>query len=127
MSRFNTLLQREWMQHHRGWLALMLLPPLLLLVLVPFGSIEIGPGEFGPAPALSLMLVTMFAAVLAVSTRQSRRWRIVSSNRRKISTLSDNPVDASQVMQLNSHLRDIDQYRRNASNATTKMNSIGDP
>lgn len=62
MSRFNTLLQREWMQHHRGWLVLMLLPPLLLLVLVPFGSVEIGPGELGPVPALSLMLVTMFAA-----------------------------------------------------------------
>ncbi len=46
-----------------------------------------------------------------------------SASGRKISTLSDNPVDASQVMQLNSHLRDIDQYRRNASNATTKMNT----
>lgn len=61
MSRFNTLLLREWMQHHRGWLAMMLVPPLLVLALVPFGSVEIGPGELGPLPALSLMLVTMFA------------------------------------------------------------------
>jgi len=66
MSRFNTLLLREWMQHHRGWLAMMLVPPLLLLVLVPFGSVEIGPGELGPVPALSLMLVTMFAVPAVV-------------------------------------------------------------
>ncbi len=66
MSRFNTLLLREWMQHHRGWLAMMLLPPLLLLVLVPFGSVEIGPGEFGAVPALSLMLLTMFAVPAVV-------------------------------------------------------------
>lgn len=46
-----------------------------------------------------------------------------SASGRKISTVSDNPSDAAQVMQLNSHLRDIDQYRRNASNATTKMNT----
>ncbi|MES3012428.1 MAG: hypothetical protein V4750_01700 [Pseudomonadota bacterium] len=66
MSRFNTLLLREWMQHHRGWLALMLVPPLLLLVLVPVGSVEIGPGELGAVPALSLMLVTMFAVPAVV-------------------------------------------------------------
>jgi len=61
MSRFNTLLLREWMQHHRGWLALMLIPPLLFLAIVPFSSVEIGAGELGPVPALSLMLVTMAA------------------------------------------------------------------
>lgn len=46
-----------------------------------------------------------------------------SASGKKISTLSDNPVDAAQIMQLNSHLRDIDQYRRNAADATTKMNT----
>ena len=66
MSRFNTLLQREWMQHHRGWLALMFVPPLLLLSIVPFGSVEIGPGELGHMPALGLMLVTMFAVPAVV-------------------------------------------------------------
>ena len=59
MSRFNTLLLREWMQHHRGWLALMLVPPILILLLLPFGSVEIGPDEFGPLPALGLMLAAM--------------------------------------------------------------------
>ena len=66
MSRFNTLLLREWMQHHRGWLALMLVPPILILLLLPFGSVEIGPGELGQVPALSLMLLTMFAVPAVV-------------------------------------------------------------
>ncbi len=71
MSRFNTLLLREWMQHHRGWLVLMLAPPLLILLLVPFGSVEIGPGELGPLPAVGLMLMTMAAVpalVLGITT-----------------------------------------------------------
>lgn len=66
MSRFNTLLLREWMQHHRGWLALMLVPPILALLVLPFGSVEIGTGELGPVPALSLMLVTMLAVPAVV-------------------------------------------------------------
>ena len=64
-SRFNTLLLREWMQHHRGWLALMLAPPLLVLLVAAFGSVEIGPGELGPTPSIGLMLIVM-AAVPAV-------------------------------------------------------------
>ena len=70
MSRFNTLLLREWMQHHRGWLALMLVPPLLMLLVLPFGSVEIGPAELGPLPALGLMLASMFvvpAVVLGIT------------------------------------------------------------
>ncbi len=61
MSRFNTLLLREWMQHHRGWLVLMLALPLVVLALVPFGTVEIRAGEMGPMPALALMLVAMSA------------------------------------------------------------------
>jgi ABC-2 type transport system permease protein len=61
MSRFNTLLLREWMQHHRGWLVLMLALPLIVLAVVPFGSVEIGAGEMGPMPALALMLAAMAA------------------------------------------------------------------
>lgn len=34
MSRFQTLLLREWLQHRRGWLVLMCTPALLLLMLV---------------------------------------------------------------------------------------------
>ena len=58
-SRFNTLLLREWMQHHRGWLAMVLLPPLIVLAVLPFGSVEIGAGELGRAPELAAMLAAM--------------------------------------------------------------------
>lgn len=61
MSRFNTLLLREWMQHHRGWLVLMLALPLIVLAVVPFGSVEIGTREMGPMPSLALMLAAMAA------------------------------------------------------------------
>lgn len=37
-SRFSTLLLREWMQHKRGWLITLLLPPMLFLALLPFGQ-----------------------------------------------------------------------------------------
>ncbi len=58
-SRFNTLMLREWMQHHRGWLAMVLLPPLFVLAVLPFGSLEIGPGELGRTPELGAMLAAM--------------------------------------------------------------------
>ena len=37
-SRFSTLLLREWMQHKRGWLVTLLVPPALFLVTLPFGA-----------------------------------------------------------------------------------------
>lgn len=40
---------------------------------------------------------------------------------RRIETLSDDPAAASQVMRLDSHLRDIDQFRKNAAMATTRL------
>ena len=42
---------------------------------------------------------------------------------RKLNTVSDNPVDASQVMRVDSQLRDIEQYRRNGTFATTKLST----
>ena len=59
VSRFNTLLRREWMQHHRGWLAMVLLPPLIVLAVLPFGSVEIGTSELGRMPELAAMLAAM--------------------------------------------------------------------
>ena len=41
MNRFGWLLRREWMQHHRGWLILALLPLLLALLVLPFGHIDL--------------------------------------------------------------------------------------
>lgn len=59
--RFKSLLHREWMQHHRGWLAVMLVPLVLTLLTMPFtvrvgdpGEIHIGIGQLNPASALAL-------------------------------------------------------------------------
>jgi hypothetical protein len=41
LDRFGWLLRREWMQHHRGWLVLALIPAALALLVVPFGRIEV--------------------------------------------------------------------------------------
>lgn len=35
-----TLLQREWMQHKRGWLIAAFAPPLLFLAMLPFGQVS---------------------------------------------------------------------------------------
>ena len=54
MTRFKTLLHREWMQHHRGWLLLMTLPPALLLVVLLFG----GTIQAEPNHPLALMILS---------------------------------------------------------------------
>jgi flagellar hook-associated protein 3 FlgL len=41
---------------------------------------------------------------------------------RRIRTMSDNPVDATQVVRIDSNLRDIEQYRRNSASARTRLN-----
>jgi flagellar hook-associated protein 3 FlgL len=42
---------------------------------------------------------------------------------RRVRTLSDHPVDASQIMRIDSHLRDIDQFNRNAAAAQTRLSA----
>jgi flagellar hook-associated protein 3 FlgL len=42
---------------------------------------------------------------------------------RRIRTVSDDPVDASQVMRLDAQLRDVEQYRRNATAANTRLST----
>lgn len=42
---------------------------------------------------------------------------------RKLNAVSDNPVDASQVLRMDSQLRDIEQYRRNGTFATVKLST----
>ncbi len=41
----------------------------------------------------------------------------------RINTMSDDPVDASQIMRMESQVRDIDQFRRNGTFATTKLST----
>ena len=62
MSRFATLLRREWMQHHRGWLVLLGVPLMLaLLAVVVPGSIEV---DGAPPPPLALAcMVTVVGAL----------------------------------------------------------------
>jgi len=63
-QRFLTLMQREWMQHRIGWLAVMLSLPVLGLLLMPVpGFVEVN-GEVPPAvgTAAIAMLGTAVAA-----------------------------------------------------------------
>lgn len=66
MQTFKTLLLREWMQHRRGWLATMLVPPVLVFALFIFSPRNhISP--LGP-PALMIGTVCVTTVVvLAVS------------------------------------------------------------
>jgi hypothetical protein len=59
--RFKTLLLREWIQHHRGWLAVTMAPPaiVLILLMLPFTTVDLG-----PSPALAAFL----AATVGVTT-----------------------------------------------------------
>jgi len=42
---------------------------------------------------------------------------------RKVRTVSDNPVDAAQIMRMQSSLNDIRQYQRNSSSANTRLST----
>ena len=41
----------------------------------------------------------------------------------RISTISDDPVDATQIMQMQSQVSDMNQYKRNGTMATTKLST----
>jgi len=57
-SRFNTLLLREWMQHKRGWIVTLLVPPLLFLATLPFNN----PHELPPdMPVLAIGVIAVMA------------------------------------------------------------------
>lgn len=52
----------------------------------------------------------------------ARAQRRAASGRR-IETLSDDPVDATAIMRIESGLRDVDQFRRNAAAARTRLSA----
>ena len=64
-SRFNTLLLREWMQHKRGWIVTLAVPPLLFLAMLPFGNTKPLPPEM-PVLAIGVIgvMATMFIGCL---------------------------------------------------------------
>jgi len=63
-TRFKTLMLREWMQHHKGWLLVMAVPPLIFLALLPFGQVEI---ELAELSAMALAAVAMGLCTVAVT------------------------------------------------------------
>ena len=69
MMRFQTLLLREWMQHHRGWLILMLAPITIGALVLAFGNVNInlevdGQRKGLPPDATVLALMAMAATTL---------------------------------------------------------------
>lgn len=42
---------------------------------------------------------------------------------RRVNTVSDDPVDAGRIMRLDGSLRELDQYRRNGTAATTRLSA----
>lgn len=61
-TRFQTLMLREWMQHYKGWLLVMLLPPAIFLALLPFGQVELEMAELSP-----LAVAAMATALCAIA------------------------------------------------------------
>lgn len=61
-----TLLQREWMQHKRGWLIAALAPPLLFLAMLPFGNVQGLPTEKIGIGLISLAMVLICTGVVYV-------------------------------------------------------------
>ncbi|MDM4766947.1 hypothetical protein [Pelomonas sp. SE-A7] len=64
-TRFSTLMRREWMQHHIGWLVVMCLLPAIILVAMPFqGTVELGNKQLPPASLLALMVMAGITATV---------------------------------------------------------------
>lgn len=65
MSRFATLLRREWMQHHKGYLALMAAPPLLLLLVIAFApDVQVQPRVPDVVMAVATVIVTVLVMAI---------------------------------------------------------------
>jgi ABC-2 type transport system permease protein len=50
MQTFKTLMLREWMQHHFGWLLLGAIPLGLMMLMLSFGSVQVGDSHGLPPP-----------------------------------------------------------------------------
>lgn len=65
-SRFLTLMRREWMQHHRGWLMLMFIPVVLFLLILPFGEVRLDE-KIPPMPLAAVAMLATSAVVFLLS------------------------------------------------------------
>lgn len=83
-TTMKTLLQREWMQHRRGWLILSVLPVALLAIALSFGNVRLGDGGVDRSHAtaaaallglgaLAATLALMWIAVLLQAPGLARR------------------------------------------------------
>lgn len=74
MTQFKTLLQREWMQHQRGWLLMMLVPPLVMLLGLLFSDVRslaeplTVDGPHGEERAISGPMVMMAISMVATTS-----------------------------------------------------------
>lgn len=64
-SHISTLLLREWMQHKRGWLLTLILPPAIVLALMPFGQVNGLPDE--PLVTGLMVVIATAVALLAIA------------------------------------------------------------
>lgn len=65
-SHIPALMLREWMQHKRGWLLTLALPPALVLALLPFGQAH-GLPEDQPLAAGLIVVMATSMALLAIA------------------------------------------------------------
>lgn len=64
MKVFQTLMLREWMQHHKGWLALGLIPVALMFLATVFGTVDADVGDPGEMSAAGLTLILTFGTAM---------------------------------------------------------------
>ncbi|XHS79066.1 hypothetical protein ACFJGW_03620 [Burkholderiaceae bacterium UC74_6] len=82
-SRFNTLLLREWMQHKRGWLVTLLVPPALFLVMLPFNTPHNLPPEV-PSLAIGVVGVMATTAIICLISAISAAFQMPGLARRDV-------------------------------------------
>jgi flagellar hook-associated protein 3 FlgL len=71
----------------------------------------------------NLMIQMNLSSGLRTRMSSLARAAAQASSGHRVNTVSDDPVDASQIMRMQSQIRDIEQYRRNGTFATTKLST----
>jgi flagellar hook-associated protein 3 FlgL len=69
------------------------------------------------------MLLRNTLRSVRVNVEALNRAQVDAATGRRVRTVSDDPIDASQIMRLNAQLRDIDQYLRNGATAKTRLSA----
>lgn len=67
MNTFKTLLLREWMQHHKGWLAMMIVPPVLMLAAIAWTPLKAKGMPDMPSAALFATVAATMVLVFMVA------------------------------------------------------------